>query len=81
MTGYTYMEIMRLKVQKNTISLVSYIIEKLWSFRIQTFKLRTILIMYTSMQNLKLNAKIIIKYRSLKSYDYAEFVSHAGKQI
>ena len=61
MTGYTYMEIMRLKVQKNTISLVSYIIEKLWSFRIQNCKLRQILIIYTSMQNLKLKAKINIK--------------------
>ena len=29
---------------KNTISLVSYIIEKLWSFRIQNYKLRPILI-------------------------------------
>ena len=69
------------KSTKNTISIVSYIIEKLWSFRIQNFKLRAILIMHTSMQNLKLKAKITIKSRSLKSYDNAEFISHAWKQI
>ena len=58
LTGYTCMQNMRLEVQKNTISLDSYIIEKLWSFRIQNVKLRAILIIYTSMQNLKLKQKL-----------------------
>ena len=73
------MQNMRLKVQKNTISLVSYIIKTLRLFRMQKIKLRAILKMYTSIQNHQLKAKITIKVRSLKGYDYAEFISHAWK--
>ena len=69
------------KSTKNTISIVSYIIEKLWSFRIQNFKLRAILVMHTSMQNLKLKAKITIKSRSLKSYDNANSYHMLGNKF
>ena len=37
------------------------LIEKQWSFRIQNFRLGAIFIIYTSMQNLRLKAKITIK--------------------
>ena len=59
MTDHTFMQNLSLKVKK--YHKVSHIIEKLWSCRIQNFRLEAILIIYISMQNLWLKIKITIK--------------------